>query len=67
MHSTGYFLEKIKNALLASLKQLAPLIPNAVVNKSIFDQLVAGFSDSNAKLRETTLMSLIFVVGSPRR
>lgn len=39
----------VRTALLASLKNLAPLIPNSVVNRSVFDQLVAGFSDSNAK------------------
>jgi hypothetical protein len=39
----------VRTALLNSLKPLSPLIPAPIVNKSIFDQLVAGFSDSNAK------------------
>jgi hypothetical protein len=36
-------------SLLASLKTTASLVPSDVVNKKIFDPLVGGFSDSNAK------------------
>mmetsp|Transcript_3639 Transcript_3639/g.4984 ORF Transcript_3639/g.4984 Transcript_3639/m.4984 type:complete len:813 (+) Transcript_3639:41-2479(+) len=52
----------VRTVQLESLKNLAPLIPAAAVNKHIFDNMVAGFSDSNAKLRETTLMSLMYIV-----
>lgn len=39
----------VRTSLLDSLKNLAPVIPAAAVNKHIFDNMVAGFSDSNAK------------------
>jgi hypothetical protein len=39
----------IRMSLLASLKTTASLVPSDVVNKKIFDPLVGGFSDSNAK------------------
>lgn len=52
----------VRTVLLQSLKSLSEVIPSSVVNKTIFDNIVAGFSDSNAKLRESTLMSLIFIV-----
>jgi len=52
----------VRTCMLGSLKPLGALIPDSVVNKSIFDHVLAGFSDSNAKLRESTLMSLIYVV-----
>lgn len=39
----------VRTVLLQSLKNLAELIPGAVVNKAVFDNIVAGFSDSNAK------------------
>ncbi len=39
----------VRTVLLQSLKSLAALTPSAVVNKTIFDNIVAGFSDSNAK------------------
>jgi hypothetical protein len=45
----------VRTCLLQSLKQLAPLTPEQTINRSIFDNLLSGFSDSNAKLRETTL------------
>ena len=52
----------IRTSMLASLKNLSELVPKEAVNKSIFDNVLAGFSDSNAKLRESTLMSLIYLV-----
>ena len=39
----------IRTALLGSLKSLVALTPADLVNKSIFDPLLAGFADSNAK------------------
>jgi SCY1-like protein 1 len=39
----------VRTALLGSLKQLITLTPASAVNKSIFDQMLAGFADSNAK------------------
>lgn len=39
----------VRTALLSSLKHLAELVPNTVVNRSLFDNMLAGFSDSNAK------------------
>jgi serine/threonine protein kinase len=39
----------VRTVLLQSLKNLAALTPSTVVNKTIFDNIVAGFSDSNAK------------------
>ena len=35
--------------MLQTLKALVPFVPDAVVNKSIFDNVLAGFADSNAK------------------
>ena len=39
----------IRTALLSTLKSLVALTPADMVNKSIFDPLLAGFQDSNAK------------------
>lgn len=39
----------VRTVMLQSLKSLAPFIPDAVINRSIFDNILAGFSDSNAK------------------
>lgn len=39
----------VRTVLLQSLRHLADLIPPAVVNKTVFDNIVAGFADSNAK------------------
>jgi hypothetical protein len=39
----------VRSALLQSLKQMAPYTEASTVNKSIFDHMVAGFADSNAK------------------
>ena len=39
----------VRTSLLDALKNMAPVIPAAAVNKHIFDNMVAGFSDSNAK------------------
>jgi len=39
----------VRTVLLESLRTLGPLIPAAAVNRHIFDNMVAGFSDSNAK------------------
>lgn len=40
----------VRTVMLQSLKVLVPYVPDAVVNKSIFDNVLAGFADSNAKL-----------------
>ena len=39
----------IRTALLGTLKCLVTLTPADIVNKNIFDPLLAGFADSNAK------------------
>lgn len=39
----------VRTVMLQSLKALIPFVPDAVVNRSIFDNVLAGFSDSNAK------------------
>ena len=52
----------VRTALLKSLKNLTPLISEKVINNNIFDPILAGFADSNPKLREETLKSLIHVV-----
>eukprot|EP01031_Cornospumella_fuschlensis_P036732 gene36732-44555_t len=52
----------IRTVLLSSLKNIVDFIPESAVNKSIFDHMIAGFADSNAKMRESTLMSLIYIV-----
>eukprot|EP00428_Durinskia_dybowskii_P062733 CAMPEP_0170366082 /NCGR_PEP_ID=MMETSP0117_2-20130122/6235_1 /TAXON_ID=400756 /ORGANISM="Durinskia baltica, Strain CSIRO CS-38" /LENGTH=724 /DNA_ID=CAMNT_0010620661 /DNA_START=444 /DNA_END=2618 /DNA_ORIENTATION=- len=52
----------VRTVMLQSLKALVPFIPDATINRGVFDNILAGFSDSNAKLRESTLMSLIYVV-----
>lgn len=52
----------IRTSLLRSLKSILYLLPREVVNKKIFDPLLSGFSDSNSKMREDTLKSLVDVV-----
>jgi SCY1-like protein 1 len=52
----------IRTSLLKTCKHLVPLVPAPVFNKQIFESMLAGFSDSNAKMREETLKNLIFVV-----
>ena len=52
----------IRTTLLKTLKSLIALTPGAFVNKSIFDPMLAGFADSNAKMREDTLKNLVHVV-----
>lgn len=52
----------VRTALLKSLKSLTPLLSEKVINNNIFDPILAGFADSNPKLREETLKSLIHVV-----
>jgi hypothetical protein len=39
----------IRSSLLVSMKELVELLPAATINKSIFDNIIMGFSDSNAK------------------
>jgi hypothetical protein len=39
----------VRTALLQSLKALVHYTPAAAINKTIFDQILAGFADSNAK------------------
>ena len=52
----------IRTTLLKTLKSLIALTPASFVNKSIFDPMLAGFADSNAKMREDTLKNLVHVV-----
>ena len=39
----------VRTVMLQNLKPLIAYIPETVVNKSIFEHIIAGFSDSNAK------------------
>ncbi len=39
----------VRTVMLQSLKALIPFVPDAVINRTIFDHMMAGFSDSNAK------------------
>lgn len=39
----------VRTTLLSSLKNMADFIPNSAINKQIFDNVLAGFTDSNAK------------------
>lgn len=52
----------VRTCLLVTLKNLITLMPDGVVSKHLFDPMLAGFADSNAKLREETLKSLVFVL-----
>ena len=52
----------IRSALLKSLKSVTPLITAEEVNKNIFDPLLAGFADSNSKMREDTLKNLVHLL-----
>lgn len=52
----------IRTTLLKTLKSLIVLTPASFVNKSIFDPMLAGFADSNAKMREDTLKNLVHIV-----
>ena len=52
----------VRGALLTSLKDISAHIHENLVNKYIFDQLLAGFADSNAKMREESLKSLVHIV-----
>lgn len=52
----------IRTTLLKTLKSLIVLTPATFVNKNIFDPMLAGFADSNAKMREDTLKNLVHVV-----
>ena len=52
----------VRGALLSSLKDISSYIHENLVNKYIFDQLLAGFADSNPKMREESLKCLVHVV-----
>lgn len=39
----------IRNSLLKTCKHVVPMLSSTFVNKSIFDPMIAGFADSNAK------------------
>ena len=52
----------VRTSLLKTLKSLVIVTPADIVNKKIFDPMLAGFADSNPKMREETLKSLVHVV-----
>ena len=52
----------IRTTLLKTLKSLIGITPASHINKSIFEPMLAGFADSNAKMREDTLKNLAHVV-----
>jgi len=52
----------IRTSLLKSCKTLLPITPSIMVNKHIFEPMIAGFGDSNPKMREETLKNLIYIV-----
>ena len=58
----GFSDRAVRTCLLVTLKSVINHIPDNVVSKHIFDPMLAGFADSNAKLREETLKSLVFVL-----
>jgi hypothetical protein len=39
----------VRTSLLKTTKHIVPLVPAAVFNKSMFESMLAGFADSNAK------------------
>lgn len=39
----------VRTVMLQSLKALASFIPDSTINRGVFDNILAGFSDSNAK------------------
>lgn len=49
IHLWGMSDRAVRTSLLKSLKNLVTFIPSSAVNKNIFEPLLAGFSDSNAK------------------
>lgn len=52
----------VRSCLLVSLRYLVVLTPETLVSKNIFDPMLAGFADSNAKMREETLKNLVYVL-----
>mmetsp|Transcript_10613 Transcript_10613/g.10688 ORF Transcript_10613/g.10688 Transcript_10613/m.10688 type:complete len:926 (+) Transcript_10613:164-2941(+) len=52
----------VRTALLKNLKPIVPLLSSDMINKKIFEPLLAGFADSNYKMREESLKSLIPLV-----
>lgn len=52
----------VRTVLLQGLRHIGRLLSREAVNKTIFDQMVSGFSDSNSTLRENTLMGLLHLV-----
>jgi SCY1-like protein 1 len=52
----------VRTCLLVSLRYLVALTPDTLVSKNIFDPMLAGFADSNPKMREETLKNLVYVL-----
>ena len=52
----------VRTCLLVSLRHLVALTPATLASKNIFDPMLAGFADSNPKMREETLKNLVYVL-----
>ena len=52
----------IRSCLLKTLRSLVKVTPANVVNRNIFEPMLTAFADSNAKMREETLKSLVHIV-----
>jgi len=52
----------IRTSLLKSLRNISKLMGNDLISNTIFDQILVGFTDSSAIMREETLKALVFVV-----
>lgn len=52
----------IRTFLLKTLRWTVKVIPAEVVNRGIFEPMLTAFADSNAKMREETLKSLVHIV-----
>jgi SCY1-like protein 1 len=52
----------VRTELLKTLKAFTEVVSAEAINAKIFDNMLTGFSDSNAKMREDTLKNLVCVV-----
>jgi hypothetical protein len=48
----------VRTVMLQTLKALVPYIPDATVNRGVFDNVLSGFADDNAKYAITTYTAL---------
>jgi hypothetical protein len=48
----------VRTVMLQTLKALVPYIPDATVNRGVFDNVLSGFADDNAKYAITMYTAL---------